>query len=143
MTSCDERLLAAITALKNGDLTVRLPEEEAGTAGEIALTFNAFLDQMNAIVSEFNRLSREMGTEGRFGGQAQVSGLDGTWANLTTNVNGMAESLTEQIRGMGLIVELMVNSGRVRPLSPHQDNNEIRHLRNSLTELAHKISEQV
>jgi methyl-accepting chemotaxis protein len=139
MTSCDERLLAALTALKNGDLTVRLAEEEAGTAGEIALTFNAFVDQMNSMVSEFNRLSRELGTEGRFGGQAQISGLDGTWADLTTNVNWMAESLTEQFRGIAFIVELMVNNGRSRPLSPHQDNNEIRHLRNSLNELAHKI----
>lgn len=146
MSSCDDRLLAALTALKNGDLSVRLPDKETGTAGEIAITFNAFMDQMNIIVKELNRISREIGTDGRLGGQAQVSGLNGAWSDLVNNVNGMEMSLTENLRTIACMTNLLMNSRWLKPLPPqrpaHAQENEIAWLRNDVARLAYQVSKE-
>jgi HAMP domain-containing protein len=140
MTGCDKQVLAVLTALKNGDLSARLPEGEDGTAGEIAETFNAFVDQMNAIVKEFNRLSREMGIEGRFGGQAEVYGLSGTWLNVVDNVNMMARLLTLEVRSMAAVATLTLNAGQIG--EPPTNQNEIQGLGNAIVGLAKQVSQQ-
>ena len=143
MPISDERLLAALQALKNGDLSVRLPEDETGTAGEIATTFNEFIAQMSMLIGEVKRISHELGTEGRFGGQVEVEGLSGAWAEMSDGVNTMEYLLTEQFRTLALTVELMINEGRVKPLEKYQTNNEISHLRSSVARLALILSEKV
>src|ERR687896_521093 len=67
-------------------------------------TINTMVDQLNAFASEVSRVAREVGTEGKLGGQAQVSGVAGTWKDLTDNVNVMATNLTEQVRGIVKVV---------------------------------------
>lgn len=98
-TSLDEeQLLTVLTALKDGDFTRRMPTGGTGTAGKIAETLNALLDQLHGMEAETRRITHEMGTEGRFGGQADVPGLSGSWKEMVDNVNSMAGNLTNQVR---------------------------------------------
>src|SRR4051794_36199985 len=93
----ESQLLAALTALKNGDLSVRLPTGQGGTAQQIAETYNATVQQLNTLVAESRRIAQEIAPMGKYGGQAQVEGLQGHWAHLRDDVNLMAGYHTAQI----------------------------------------------
>jgi hypothetical protein len=93
-------ILAAMEALRAGNLTVQLPDFEEGAPGEIARTFNEHVRMLNDFAVELTRVSRELGLEGRFGGQMEVDGLAGAWQDLADNVNTMAARLTVQIRAL-------------------------------------------
>ncbi|MBK3593720.1 MULTISPECIES: HAMP domain-containing protein [Streptomyces] len=92
------QLLAGLTAVRDGDFGTRLPDEAEGLLGEIATVFNGMVDQLSLFTSEVTRVAREVGTEGTLGGQADVPGVSGTWADLTDSVNAMAGNLTTQVR---------------------------------------------
>lgn len=104
-----QQVLEAMNALKNGDLSFRLPEAE-GTEGEIARAFNTHAEQMSGLTSEVLRLAREIGTESRLGGQAEAGHLGGTWGQVFTQVNRMSADLTNQIRDLNNVVRAQ-NSG--------------------------------
>ena len=94
-----------ITAVAEGDLTkkMRLEMEERPLKGEflkIGTRVNTMVDQLSAFASEVTRVAREVGTEGKLGGQAEVKGVSGTWKDLTDNVNRMAANLTDQVRNI-------------------------------------------
>ena len=76
---------------------------------ELKNTINTMVDQLNAFASEVTRVAREVGTEGKLGGQAQVKGVAGTWKDLTDNVNSMASNLTNQVRGIAKVVTAVAN----------------------------------
>ncbi|MER7812252.1 HAMP domain-containing protein [Streptomyces sp900116325] len=92
------QLLVGLTAVRDGDFGTRLPDEAEGLLGEIASVFNGMVDQLSLFTSEVTRVAREVGTEGTLGGQAEVPGVSGTWADLTDSVNAMAGNLTTQVR---------------------------------------------
>ncbi|MFI5633512.1 HAMP domain-containing protein [Streptomyces sp. NPDC051664] len=92
------QLLVGLTAVRDGDFGTRLPDEAEGLLGEIATVFNGMVDQLSLFTSEVTRVAREVGTEGTLGGQAEVPGVSGTWADLTDSVNAMAGNLTTQVR---------------------------------------------
>ncbi|MEV5408127.1 HAMP domain-containing protein [Thermopolyspora sp. NPDC052614] len=94
------RLLAGLTAVRDGDFGTRLPDDADGVLGEIASVFNGMVDQLSQFTSEVTRVAREVGTEGRLGGQAEVPGVSGTWKDLTESVNAMAGNLTDQVRSI-------------------------------------------
>jgi HAMP domain-containing protein len=94
-----DALLAALTALKNGDFSARMPAGD-GEAGRIAEVLNAVMAQNALLTGEVRRIAREVGPEGRFGGQAEVPGLAGAWSELVADVNRMGSLLTEQIRDL-------------------------------------------
>ncbi|MFJ7266655.1 HAMP domain-containing protein [Streptomyces sp. NPDC099050] len=97
------QLLAGLTAVRDGDFGTRLPEESQGLLGEIATVFNGMVDQLSLFTSEVTRVAREVGTEGTLGGQAEVPGVSGTWADLTDSVNAMAGNLTTQVRDIAQV----------------------------------------
>ncbi|GAA2532110.1 HAMP domain-containing protein [Pilimelia columellifera subsp. columellifera] len=97
------RLLVGLTAVRDGDFGTRLPDGADGLLGEIATVFNGMVDQLSLFTSEVTRVAREVGTEGRLGGQAQVPGVSGTWADLTDSVNFMAGNLTDQVRDIAQV----------------------------------------
>ncbi|MFI1534607.1 HAMP domain-containing protein, partial [Streptomyces anandii] len=97
------RLLAGLTAVRDGDFGTRLPEDADGLMGDIATVFNGMVDQLSVFTSEVTRVSREVGTEGTLGGQAEVPGVSGTWADLTDSVNAMAGNLTTQVRDIAQV----------------------------------------
>ncbi|MFI9243551.1 HAMP domain-containing protein [Streptomyces sp. NPDC053086] len=97
------RLLAGLTAVRDGDFGTRLPDDSTGLLGDIATVFNGMVDQLSVFTSEVTRVAREVGTEGTLGGQAQVPGVSGTWADLTDSVNAMAGNLTTQVRDIAQV----------------------------------------
>ena len=88
------------TAIANGDLSRKITVDVKGEILELKNTINTMVDQLNAFASEVTRVAREVGTEGKLGGQALVTGIGGTWKDLTDNVNAMASNLTAQVRNI-------------------------------------------
>src|SRR5207253_10817350 len=88
------------TAVARGDLSKKITVDVKGEILELKNTINVMVDQLNAFASEVTRVAREVGTEGKLGGQARVEGVGGTWADLTDNVNLMAANLTGQVRNI-------------------------------------------
>src|SRR3546814_1904867 len=83
-----------------GDLSKKITVDVKGEILELKNTINTMVDQLNSFDSEVTRVAREVGTEGKLGGQATVPGVAGTWADLTDNVNAMASNLTAQVRNI-------------------------------------------
>src|SRR5262245_50202650 len=103
-----------IGAVANGDLSQTMALEIDGRplTGEFlrtARTVNTMVDQLNAFASEVTRVAREVGTEGKLGGQAEVKGVSGTWKDLTDNVNFMASNLTNQVRNIAAVTTAVAN----------------------------------
>ncbi len=89
------RAIAQVTtAVANGDLSEKMTAEAKGEILQLKNTINTMVDQLNSFASEVTRVAREVGTEGKLGGQAQVKDVSGTWKGLTDNVNTMANNLT-------------------------------------------------
>ena len=78
------------TAVANGDLSKKITVDAQGEIAELKDTINTMVDQLSAFAAEVTRVAREVGTEGKLGGQAEVEGVSGTWRGLTESVNGMA-----------------------------------------------------
>ncbi|PSM42708.1 hybrid sensor histidine kinase/response regulator [Streptomyces dioscori] len=97
------QLLAGLTAVRDGDFGTRLPDDGDGLLGDIATVFNGMVDQLSVFTSEVTRVAREVGTEGTLGGQAEVPGVSGTWADLTDSVNAMSGNLTTQVRDIAQV----------------------------------------
>ena len=97
------QLLAGLTAVRGGDFSTRLPLAGDPLMDEIATVFNGMNDQLALFTSEVTRVAREVGTEGKLGGQAQVPGVSGTWRDLTDSVNAMAGNLTSQVRSIAQV----------------------------------------
>ena len=95
--------------MARGDLSRKITVDVKGEILELKNTINTMVDQLNAFASEVTRVAREVGTEGKLGGQAQVSGVAGTWKDLTDTVNVMAANLTEQVRGIVKVVTAVAN----------------------------------
>src|SRR5439155_16121584 len=89
------------TAVANGDLSKKITVDVKGEVLELKDTINTMVDQLNAFASEVTRVAREVGTEGKLGGQADVRGVGGTWKDVTDNVNQLAANLTTQVRAIG------------------------------------------
>ena len=92
------------TAIASGDLTQKITVDVKGEILQIKDVINKMVDQLNSFAAEVTRVAREVGTEGRLGGQAEVKGVSGTWKDLTDNVNIMASNLTKQVRGIVKVV---------------------------------------
>jgi len=97
------------TAVARGDLSRKITVDVKGEILELKNTINTMVDQLNAFASEVTRVAREVGTEGKLGGQATVPGVAGTWKDLTDTVNVMAANLTEQVRGIVKVVTAVAN----------------------------------
>src|SRR5204862_1472432 len=95
------RNIADVTiAVAKGDLSKKITVDVRGEILQLKDTINTMVDQLNAFASEVSRVAREVGTEGKLGGQAQVPGVAGTWKDLTDKVNSMAGKLTAQVRNI-------------------------------------------
>ena len=97
------------TAVATGDLSKKITVDVRGEILELKNTINTMVDQLNGFASEVTRVAREVGTEGKLGGQAQVPGVAGTWKDLTDNVNFMASNLTGQVRNIADVATAVAN----------------------------------
>ena len=97
------------TAVANGDLSQKITVDARGEILELKDTINTMVDQLSSFADEVTRVAREVGTEGKLGGQAEVAGVSGTWRDLTENVNGMAVNLTDQVRNIAQVTTAVAN----------------------------------
>jgi HAMP domain-containing protein/CheY-like chemotaxis protein/predicted transcriptional regulator len=109
LTTQVRNIAEVTTAVARGDLSRKITVDVKGEILELKDTINTMVDQLNAFASEVTRVAREVGTEGRLGGQAVVPGVAGTWKDLTDTVNVMAANLTEQVRGIVKVVTAVAN----------------------------------
>ena len=100
LTSQVRNIAEVTTAVASGDLSKKITVDVKGEILELKNTINTMVDQLNSFASEVTRVAREVGTEGKLGGQARVEGVGGTWKDLTDNVNLMAANLTGQVRNI-------------------------------------------
>jgi len=105
------------TAIARGDLSRKITVDVQGEMLELKNTINTMLDQLNSFASEVTRVAREVGTEGRLGGQAAVPGVAGTWKDLTDNVNVMATNLTDQVRGIAEVATAIARGDLSRKIT--------------------------
>ena len=117
LTSQVRNIAKVTTAVALGDLSKKITVDVRGEILELKDTINTMVDQLNAFASEVTRVAREVGSEGKLGGQAQVPGVSGTWKDLTDNVNSMAANLTNQVRGIAQIVTSVANGDLKRKLT--------------------------
>src|SRR5436190_898605 len=109
LTNQVRNIAAVTTAVANGDLSRKITVDAQGEILELKNTINTMVGQLSSFASEVTRVAREVGTEGKLGGQAQVKDVGGTWKDLTDNVNSMAGNLTSQVRGIARVVTAVAN----------------------------------
>src|SRR4051812_29324854 len=103
LTSQVRNIAQVTTAVAQGDLSQKITVDAKGEVAALAQTINTMVDQLSSFAAEVTRVAREVGTEGRLGGQAEVAGVSGTWRDLTDNVNYMAANLTGQVRNIAQV----------------------------------------
>jgi HAMP domain-containing protein/CheY-like chemotaxis protein len=109
LTTQVRNIAEVATAVARGDLSRKIAVNAQGEILELKNTINTMVDQLNGFAAEVTRVAREVGTEGKLGGQATVPGVAGTWKDLTDNVNVMAANLTNQVRGIVKVVTAVAN----------------------------------
>src|ERR1700678_3663313 len=105
------------TAVAKGDLSKKMVADVQGEILELKNTINIMVDQLNSFASEVTRVAREVGTEGKLGGQAQVKDVGGVWKDLTENVNSMASNLTGQVRNISEVTIAVANGDLSRKIT--------------------------
>ncbi|MDB5631145.1 MAG: barA 4, partial [Tardiphaga sp.] len=127
------------TAVARGDLSKKITADVRGEILEVKNTINTMVDQLNGFASEVTRVAREVGTEGKLGGQAQVPGVAGTWKDLTDNVNSMASNLTGQVRNIADVATAVANGDLSRKITVDV-KGEILELKNTLNTMVDQLN---
>jgi HAMP domain-containing protein/signal transduction histidine kinase/DNA-binding response OmpR family regulator len=117
LTGQVRNIAAVATSIARGDLSRKITVDVKGEILELKNTINTMVDQLNAFASEVSRVAREVGTEGKLGGQAEVPGVAGTWKDLTDNVNSMASNLTGQVRNIAEVTIAVANGDLSRKIT--------------------------
>ncbi|MFC5829600.1 HAMP domain-containing protein [Nonomuraea insulae] len=133
------QLLAGLTAVRDGDFRTRLPDDADGLLGEIASVFNGMVDQLSLFTSEVTRVAREVGTDGRLGGQADVPAVSGTWKDLTESVNAMAGNLTDQVRSIAQVTTAVAKGDLSQKITVDA-RGEILELKNTVNTMVDQLS---
>src|SRR5205823_4799330 len=127
------------TAVARGDLSRKITADARGEILELKNTVNTMVDQLSTFASEVTRVAREVGTEGRLGGQAEVPGVGGTWKDLTDNVNAMAGSLTGQIRNIADVTTAVAKGDLSRKITVDV-KGEILQLKDTINTMVDQLS---
>src|SRR4030081_2479513 len=145
LTAQVRNIALVTTAVANGDLSKKITVDVKGEILELKDTVNTMVDQLNSFASEVTRVAREVGSEGKLGGQAMVKGVGGTWKDLTDSVNFMAGNLTNQVRGIARVVTAVAN-GNLKQKLLVEAKGEIAELAdtiNNMTDTLAIFAEQV
>ncbi|HYE05150.1 MAG TPA: HAMP domain-containing protein, partial [Planctomycetota bacterium] len=127
------------SAIAAGDLSKKITVDVKGEILELKKTINIMVDQLNAFASEVTRVAREVGTEGKLGGQAVVTGVAGTWKDLTDNVNSMASNLTGQVRNIADVTKAVANGDLSKKITVDVQG-EILELKNTVNTMVDQLS---
>ncbi|MGD0933663.1 MAG: HAMP domain-containing protein, partial [Streptosporangiaceae bacterium] len=134
-----EQLLAGLIAVRGGDFSTRLLETGDPLMDQIATVFNGMADQLDLFTSEVTRVAREVGSEGRLGGQADVKGVSGTWKDLTDSVNAMAGNLTGQVRDIAEVATAVARGDLTQKITVDA-KGEVLELKSTLNTMVDQLS---
>ena len=127
------------TAVANGDLTKKISVPAQGEILELKSTVNTMVDQLSNFAAEVTRVAREVGTEGRLGGQAQVFGVSGTWRDLTENVNQLATNLTDQVRNIAKVTSAVADGDLTQKITV-KASGEVADVKNTVNTMVDQLS---
>jgi len=128
------------TAVAKGDLSKKITVDVRGEILELKSTINTMVDQLNGFASEVSRVAREVGTEGKLGGQARVPGVAGTWKDLTDNVNQLAENLTTQVRAIAEVATAVTKGDLTRSIMV-EAMGEVASLKDNINEMIRNLKD--
>ncbi|HJT31515.1 MAG TPA: response regulator, partial [Pirellulales bacterium] len=134
LTAQVRNIAEVTTAVANGDLSKKITVDVKGEILDLKKTINTMVDQLSTFASEVTRVAREVGSEGKLGGQADVKGVAGTWKDLTDNVNLMADNLTSQVRGIAKVVTAVAKGDLQKRLNV-ESRGEIAALADTINEM--------
>lgn len=139
LTSQVRNIAEVTTAVANGDLSKKITVDVRGEILELKKTINTMVDQLSSFAAEVTRVAREVGTEGKLGGQANVKGVAGTWKDLTDNVNHMASNLTSQVRNIAGVTTAVANGDLSKKITVDA-KGEIFELKNTINIMVDQLS---
>ena len=139
LTDQVRNIAAVTTAVANGDLSKQITVNAKGEIQELKNTINTMVDQLSTFSSEVTRVAREVGTEGKLGGQADVKGVSGTWRDLTESVNYMASNLTNQVRNIAVVTTAVANGDLSKKITADVQG-EILELKNTINTMVDQLS---
>src|ERR1700691_2162316 len=139
LTNQVRNIAGVTTAVAKGDLTTHITVDARGEILELKNTINIMVDQLNAFASEVTRVAREVGTEGKLGGQAMVRGVAGTWKDLTESVNSMASNLTNQVRNIAEVTTAVATGDLSRKITVDV-RGEILALKNTINTMVDQLN---
>jgi len=140
LTGQVRNIAAVTTAVARGDLSKKITVDVKGEILELKDTINVMVDQLSSFASEVTRVAREVGTEGKLGGQANVSGVGGTWKDLTENVNQLAANLTNQMRAIGEVATAVTRGDLSRSITV-EARGEMSYLKDNINEMIRNLKE--
>src|SRR5688500_3980820 len=138
LTSQVRNIAVVTTAVANGDLSQKITVDVRGEVLELKDTINTMVDRLNAFAGEVTRVAREVGTEGKLGGQARVEGVAGVWKDLTENVNFMARNLTDQVRNIADVTTAVAKGDLTRKITA-EALGEILQLKNTINTMVDQL----
>ncbi|HEX2357063.1 MAG TPA: HAMP domain-containing protein, partial [Micromonosporaceae bacterium] len=139
LTSQVRNIAQVATAVARGDLSQKITVDARGEILELKSTVNTMVDQLSSFADEVTRVAREVGTEGKLGGQAQVKGVSGTWRDLTDNVNSMASNLTSQVRNIASVTTAVARGDLSQKITVDA-RGEILELKNTVNTMVDQLS---
>src|SRR2546429_147647 len=139
LTNQVRNIAGVTTAVARGDLSTKITVDAKGEILQLKNTINTMVDQLNAFASEVTRVAREVGTEGKLGGQADVKGVAGTWKDLTDSVNSMAGSLTNQVRNIAGVTTAVAKGDLSTKITVDAEG-EILELKNTINTMVDQLS---
>src|SRR5207237_1330520 len=132
-------IAAVTTAVAKGELSTKITVDARGEILELKNTINIMVDQLNGFASEVTRVAREVGTEGKLGGQAEVKGVAGVWKDLTVSVNSMASNLPNHVRNIAEVTTAVAN-GDLSPKITVDVRGEILELKNTINTMVDQLN---
>src|SRR6202043_1012870 len=139
LTAQVRNIAEVTTAVANGDLSRKITVDVRGEILELKNTINVMVDQLNAFAGEVTRVAREVGTEGKLGGQAEVKGVGGVWKDLTESVNSMAGNLTAQVRNIAEVTTAVANGDLSKKITVDV-RGEILELKNTINTMVDQLN---
>jgi len=140
LTSQVRSIALVTTAVANGDLSKKIDVDAQGEILELKTTINTMVDQLSAFAAEVTRVAREVGTEGKLGGQAEVEGVSGTWKKLTENVNQLASTLTTQLRAIAQVSTAVTRGDLTRQITV-EASGEVAELKDNINQMIGNLRE--
>ena len=138
LTDQVRNIAAVTTAVAEGDLTKKVSAHCKGEILQLKETINKMVDRLQNFASEVTKVAREVGTEGKLGGQARVEDVEGTWKSLTENVNGMARNLTTQVRSIASVTTAVAEGNLSRTIDVHAQG-EILLLKDTINKMVERL----